>query len=245
VPYPFELYRALHRGTEGDVDFYRRVASGASTVLELGCGDGRIARALAADGVEVVALDTLAEALAKGRSAKHGEEVTWVLGSMDEFDLGRTFERIIAPYNAVYCLTTREAQGACFAAVANHLAPDGYFVFDCWSAEQFHAEADEDEAIEPELVAEIEVSGAAYRVFESSRWDREAHFLDVTYSYEPLDGGEPVVAKIPQRYLLLAELGSLIEDAGLELLVVHGGFDQHVFDFESERLVVTAKLAFR
>jgi hypothetical protein len=142
----------------------------------------------------------------------------------------------------MYCLTTPEAQRACLAAVARHLAPEGYFVFDVWSAETFHAEADEGDEAEPELVDEITVGDKAYRVFESSTWDRDARHLDVSYRHEPLDGGESVVTKIPQRYLLVSELEGLLAGAGLELLVVHGGFDQHVWDDESERVVVTAAL---
>jgi SAM-dependent methyltransferase len=243
MTYPFELYRALHRGTEGDVDFYRRVASGASTVLELGAGDGRIARALAADGLKVTALEVSHEAIDLGRAAPHGAEVSWVQGSMERFDLGRRFDRIIAPYNAVYCLTTPDAQRALFDSVARHLAPEGYFVFDAWSAEGFHADADEEtEETEPELVDEITVGGRDFRVFEASSWDRAAHFLDVTYTHEPLDGGAPVVTKIPQRYLLVDELTAMLEGAGLELVVIHGAFDQHVYGEESERMIVTAAL---
>jgi SAM-dependent methyltransferase len=240
MSYPFELYRALHRGTPGDVDFYGRVASGAHTLLELGAGDGRIARGLAADGLEVTALEVVPEAIELGRAAPHGDRVNWVLGSMEGFELGRRFDRIIAPYNAMYCLTTPEAQRACLASVARHLEPSGYFVFDVWSADGFHAEAEEVDEIHPEPVDEITVAGRTYRVLESSTWDREARFLDVTYVHEPLDGGAPVVTRIPQRYLLRDEIEPLAASAELEILVVHGGFDQHVFDDESERMVVTA-----
>lgn len=239
-PYPFAFYRALHRGTEGDVDFYRRVASGAGSVLELGAGDGRIARAIAADGLEVTALEASAEAVEAGRRGHHGDRVTWVVGTMERFDLGRTFDRIIAPYNAIYCLTTKEAQAACFSCAARHLSPSGYFVFDAWSADAFHAEAEEGEPGEPEWVDEVVVEGRRYRVLESTRWDRRAQFLDVTYRYEPVEGGEPVVARIPQRYLLVTEIEAMLAEAGLELVVVHGGFDQHVWDEDSERIVVTA-----
>src|SRR5690606_17393701 len=111
---------------------------------------------------------------------------------------------------------------------------------DAWSADAFHAEAEEGEPGEPEWVDEVVVEGRRYRVLESTRWDRRAQFLDVTYRYEPVEGGEPVVARIPQRYLLVAEIEAMLAEAGLELVVVHGGFDQHVWDEDSERIVVTA-----
>src|SRR5690606_530735 len=163
MSYPFALYRELHRGTEGDVDFYRRVVTGARTVLELGAGEGRVARVLARDGLDVTALEISQEAIDGGRAAPSGEWVPWGRESMDRFDLGRRFDRVIAPYNAVYCLTTADAQRACFECVARHLEPGGYFVFDAWSAEAFHAEAEESvEETEPEWVDEVSVEGRTY-----------------------------------------------------------------------------------
>lgn len=243
MPTPFELYRALHRGNEGDVDFYRRVAAGARTVLELGAGDGRVARALAADGLDVTALELSEEAIEIGRASAEGDRVRWVSGTMERFDLGRRFDRVVAPYNAVYCLTTPAAQRSCFESVARHLAPEGLFVFDVWSAEAFHDEADEGEVPEPELVDEVEVRGEPYRVFESASWVRAEQRLGVTYTYVPSAGGEPKVSEIPQRYLLRDEVEEMLEASGLELVVAHGGFDQHVFDESSDSMIVTARLA--
>ena len=34
--YPADLYASLHRGKEGDEEFYRAVCAGADRVLELG-----------------------------------------------------------------------------------------------------------------------------------------------------------------------------------------------------------------
>jgi tRNA G46 methylase TrmB len=42
-----ELYRLTHRGNPGDVGFYRKLCSGVQSVLELGCGYGRLLAALA------------------------------------------------------------------------------------------------------------------------------------------------------------------------------------------------------
>ena len=57
------------------------------------------------------------------------------------------------------------------------------------------------------------------------------------------DDGEEVVAVIQHRYLRLEEAVEALEGAGLELFVVHGGFDQHVYDPDSERMIITARRA--
>lgn len=257
--YPYRFYRALHRGNEGDVEFYRRAMYGAESVLELGAGDGRIARALVDEGLRVTALERSSEAIHLGRSAPGGDEVQWIEGQMEHFELGERFDRIIAPYTAMFCLLDSEALLGCLRAVRMHLERDGLFIFDVWPADDFHAEGevDQDEDEESDAgsgkgsggwrddwqedeLAPVEVDGVRYRVFESSRWDRAAQLLDVRYRYEPEGGGEPVEGAIPQRYFLVPEILRALEDAGLFALVLHGGFDQRAYDEDSERLVVTA-----
>ena len=40
--YDRRLYASVHRGNPGDVGFYERLCAEARTVLELGCGYGRV-----------------------------------------------------------------------------------------------------------------------------------------------------------------------------------------------------------
>ena len=64
---PAELYARLHRGNPGDLDFYRRACAGASSVLELGCGHGRVLRAIATPETHLVGVDLDPELLALAR----------------------------------------------------------------------------------------------------------------------------------------------------------------------------------
>ena len=65
-----EIYDALAASiisgssVEGDIDFYRRLAGETGgPILEVGCGTGRVATALVADGHEVVGIDLSAPML--------------------------------------------------------------------------------------------------------------------------------------------------------------------------------------
>lgn len=236
-PYPARLYAALHRGTPGDLDFYQRACSGADRVLELGCGHGRVLDALVEVGVSAIGLDNHGELLAMARAAGHLVRE----GDMRDFDLGVTFERVLIPHNGVYCLLTEESVVGCLKAAARHLEPGGLLVFDGWAADHFHAESDPDEAQdELGLVAEVLADGVDYEVFERSHWHRASQRIDATYVYRPKGGGEATEAVIEQRYLLTRELPGLVRAAGLELVVLHGDFDQSVYDGESELWIATA-----
>jgi SAM-dependent methyltransferase len=233
--YPPALYAAVHRGNAGDVDYYRCVCAGAQSVLELGCGVGRIAHAVAADGCEVVGIERDRGLLDLAPAGP----ASLLRGDMRAFQLDRRFDRIIAPYNGMYCLLDEDDLLACLGCVREHLAPEGLFVFDGYAADAFHAEGAESapgwDALEP--VAAAEVDGVAWEVLEQSWWDPRTQRIDARYVHVA-SGGQTVEATISQRYLLSHQVGGLLEHVGLRLMALQGGFDQAAFEPDQSELLI-------
>ncbi|MCA9575857.1 MAG: class I SAM-dependent methyltransferase [Sandaracinaceae bacterium] len=243
------------------MDFYRGVCVGVSSVLELGVGSGRIAAALARDGVSVVGVERDEDVVRLGRRLHPSPRIEWIVGDMRDVQLGRRFERILLPYNGLFTLATDDDVHACFENAARHLTDDGYFVFDFWVADPFHehGEADPDGGDDlderdgggdgdgdgdggDEPVAEIRYEGRDYDVYEATRWDRAAQRVDATYRFVPRRGGETLRSEVMSRYVLTKQLEPLLHAAGLEPLVRHGDFDQSAWDEDCERMIVTAQL---
>ena len=123
--------------TEGDIEFFLRLAAErGGPVLEIGCGTGRVAGALAAAGFETVGIDRSAPMLrlAEERRAAAPPEVagrlTFVEGDMTTFHLDRTFPLIVAPSRVFQFALTSDDQRAALRAFREHLAPDGRLVLD-------------------------------------------------------------------------------------------------------------------
>lgn len=246
--YPAALYEAVHTGLPGDLDFYRAAAHGAHAILELGCGSGRVIEALEADGHTVVGLDLSPGLLARARERTERAEL--VLGDMRELEevFGeRRFDRIFCPFNGMYCMLDEEDLLRTLRGARALLSDDGLLVFDGYDASDFHEggdAADDDNVDVPEWVKTVACEGDEWDVFESSRWDRDAQLIEATYHHVPREGAGPsVIATIPQRYLVESQIAPLLAEAGLELLVLHGDFDQSVWTDESPLLVVTARPA--
>ncbi len=123
--------------TAGDIElFLQLTAERGGPVLEIGCGTGRVAGALAAAGFDVVGVDRSAPMLrlADERRAALPPDVaarlTFVPGDMTTLDLGRRFPLIVAPSRVFqFALTTAE-QRAALQAFRAHLAPEGRLVLD-------------------------------------------------------------------------------------------------------------------
>jgi SAM-dependent methyltransferase len=122
---------------EGDIDFYRSLAGETGgPVLDVGCGTGRVAVALAADGHEVVGIDMSAPMLrlAEQRREALPDEVAGRLSfqqaDMATLALGRDFPLIVTPSRVFQFMLTSDAQRQALAALGAHLRPNGRLVLD-------------------------------------------------------------------------------------------------------------------
>ena len=96
-----------------------------ASVLDGGCGTGRVARELARRGVDVVGVDIDDEMLATAR--RKAPELTWVRADLVSLDLGRTFDLIVLAGNVMIFLTPG-TEGTVVKTLARHLGPGGCLV---------------------------------------------------------------------------------------------------------------------
>jgi SAM-dependent methyltransferase len=90
---PVELYALLPEMGEGDI--VARVVPAGASILELGCGAGRVTRQLVRRAYRVTAVDESAEMLAHVRDAET------VCARMEGLDLGRRFDAVLLASNLV------------------------------------------------------------------------------------------------------------------------------------------------
>ena len=239
--YPADLYASLHRGNEGDEDFYRTVCAGADRVLELGCGSGRILAILADQVTELHGVDSSEEALSVARKKLPGS-VELQRADMETFDVGDGFDRVLIPFNGIYCLPDLATVRRTFVQVRKALAAGGLLVFDGYAGDPVHEDDSLDEGFdEEEEIATVHARGKSWRVFEQSEYERGPQRFTVHYRYLAEDDGEEILATIRHRYLRLEEALEALESAGLEPLVAHGDFDRRVYDGDSDHMIITAR----
>ena len=114
---------ACEEDPHGEVGFVERYAP--STVLDAGCGTGRVAIELARRGYEVVGADVSEAMLATAR--RLDSTVSWVHADLAELDLQRRFDVVVMAGN-VPLFTPPGTTAAVVAGCARHLAPNGRLV---------------------------------------------------------------------------------------------------------------------
>lgn len=228
------------------MEHYVELCRDAVSVLELGSGYGRMLRALAEPERELFGLELDPSLLALGKRTVAGlpaaarRGVTLVQGDMQRIALGRRFERVLLPYNALYCLLSARAVQRCFRAVRAALEPGGLFAFDVWNADHLVA-AGLSPAGDERALAAFEHAGRRWVVTERCQGARGADRIDVTYTYAPSGSGAQRSQSLRQRYYRSTELCALLGESGFALVSQHGSFAKARFDERSARLVVVAR----
>lgn len=121
----------IENGWAEDFDFCRDLAKGRRAILDLGCGTGMLAAALArrADCF-VVGVDPAGAMLALAKQRCGGASVSWVLDDARTVRLNRRFDLVLLTGHAFQVFLTPDDQAATLTTIATHLAPNGRFIFD-------------------------------------------------------------------------------------------------------------------
>lgn len=243
--YDPRLYEVLHRGTPGDLSYYRELTAKAARVLELGCGYGRVLAALAeSPRSRLVGIDLHSGLLDRAREHL-GERAEVIAADMTDFEVGfEGFDAVLIPYSGLWCLPSREAMGACLACALRHLAPGGVLGFDAYCGDGWHEDPDPaPETTGPVLVTEVEVGRLVYEVYETSVWHPERQAFSVAYRYEPIGDGPVESGRIEHHYLRIEQLVGLLVEVGFSAVAMQDGFQGGEVTLEAEHLVVRARKA--
>lgn len=163
----FDELAASGTDVHGEAAFVQRL--GPASVLDAGCGSGRVAAELARRGIEVVGVDMDASMLAAA-SRRH-PELSWIGADLCTLDLGRRFDVVLMAGN-VPLFTPPGTQPALVAACARHIAPGGALVAGFSTDHGYSADQYDQDCAAAGLVLEARVA----------TWDGEPFPGDGTYA---------------------------------------------------------------
>lgn len=119
----WEAMAARGESVHGEADFVQRLHP--RSVLDAGCGTGRVAIELARRGIEAVGVD-LDDAMLNVARSK-APDLVWVTADLVDVRLHRTFDVVVMPGN-VMVFVDPGTERAVVANMADHVAPEGHLV---------------------------------------------------------------------------------------------------------------------
>jgi SAM-dependent methyltransferase len=123
--YQARFDRLAEKGVDvhGEATFVRAFAP--RSVLDAGCGTGRVAIELARHGIEVVGVDVDASMIAEAR--RRAGELSWVEADLTTLALDRRFDVVVLAGN-VPLFTPDGTHDALVRSCAAHVAPGGILI---------------------------------------------------------------------------------------------------------------------
>ncbi|EST32257.1 class I SAM-dependent methyltransferase [Streptomyces roseochromogenus] len=234
------LYDTLNPWGPGD-DFYLGLVREARSVLDIGCGTGRLLRRARTEGHRgrLMGLDPAAAMLVQARQAQP-DGVEWVLGDTRVRRWDGEFDLVVMTGHAFQELVGDEEIRSCLRAVRAALGANGRFVF-----ETRNPAARAWERWTPDRVYDItDADGTPVRVRHEVQGDGlSGGRVRFTETYEGDGWDAPRISPSVLRFLDNDALRDFLSDAGLNVVAQYGDWQRGPLTPASPEIVTVAERA--
>lgn len=239
-----DIYDLKYETYRDDIPWYLGLAADeGGSVLELGCGTGRLTEALVKAGADVTGIDRSESMLERARE-RVGSRAVLVNGDMrhlaDSFLEEQSFRLVLAPFNVLMHLYTLDDQDAAFAGIHALLEPGGLLALDLYVPD----------FVPDDVVQAVpewnHLAGDRGQVFMRQLHDPLKQLLTSHYVLDATDGDGLVrrrQIRLLQRYWGHFELQRALRQASFRQIRFYGGFDRSRFTEKSGYMVVTCRRA--
>jgi SAM-dependent methyltransferase len=239
--------------TRPDVNFFVEAAreSGGS-VLEVGCGTGRVLIPTARAGVDVVGLDLSPHMLRVCRTRLQAEpdavrsRVRLAQADMRDFDLAQTFRLVTLPFRPFQHLTTVADQLASLASIHRHVVRGGRLILDLYNPSLealVRNDLGQECGDEPEFTSPDGGRVRRRHRVVSRDYANQINRIELVYYVAHPDGREErLVHAFPMRYLYRFEAEHLLARCGFAVEAVYADYDKSPYGSKNPgELVLVAK----
>ena len=209
-----ELYDPWSRSVVEDVDFYVDEARRAQPpIVELGVGTGRIAVPIAAEGIEVIGVDSsegmLAVCAQRAELAGVRDQLDLRLGDLREPPVEERVELVVCPFRSFLHLESELERRIALGAAREVLVPGGRLAFDVFAPGADDIEQTHGRWLEREP-----------GIYERALWDREQRRLVLSVR------GAEAEATMSLAWVSPDEWHALLLETGFEVEAHYGWFDR-------------------
>lgn len=237
-----EIYDLENNEFEPDGPFILALAKKlGGTVLELGCGTGRVTIPLAQNGIDIVGLDVVPGMIERARQKSNDLPIEWVVADVRTFQLGRKFQLIFESGSVFHHMLTRPDQEAYLARVREHLEDNGRLVINLFFP---HPNRLISTDVEEDWFSVQRSDGSEIRVSGIDKYDeiRQVRVETAYRRWTDIDGQEILrVTPLSLRYVFPQEMEALLHYNGFEIMELYGDADCSPLTNESRAMIYVCK----
>ena len=236
-----KLYHVQHQEYLEDIPFWLSLAKGsAGTIVELGCGTGRITKPLLDKGHEVIGIDNdpIMLEFIRAEMGKH-KKLKLLEADFTEFIDYKKASLVILPCNTFSTLS-KEQRKKLISNVYDNLPENTVFCVSFVNPELINIMPDSEEP-EVEMLIEHPETGQPLQL--SAEWESTTDKFIITWHFDELfsDGSVKRISESVEHYKeTTQEFVDEFNEAGFEI-ELFGGFEREKYEDESENLIIRAK----
>lgn len=234
-------YDALNPLDPADAFYIALAGDTPKSILDIGCGTGRLAVALAERGHRVTGADPSQGMMRVARSRPGTERVRWIDGDAATLALAERFDLIIMTGHVFQVFLENDEVRAILRNLRRHLAPGGRLAFETrnplveewrdWIPALTH------ESLQVPGIGAVEIH---YDIAHYDITGAEGAFVtfETHFRFAPDD---VVVAPTTLRFMGRDELARFLTEAGFSDITWHGDWDRAPISASSPEIIAIAR----
>lgn len=242
-----EIYDSVFSYVVEDIPFYVEESTRAGgSVLELGCGTGRVSIPIAQAGIDVVGIDSSPTMLTRARekSREAGTPNLKLLrADMRNFNISSKFDLVIIPFRGFLSLLSVDDEIRTLMNIKRHLAPGGKLIFDIFVPDLNMMVQEGDVPYHFRDVTDTE-TGKRLIIWNQADYDAFSQVMSIRTTIEKLDDSGRVSSKMYRdfalRYIFRWEMQHLLGMCGYDVRALYGDFERGQFHERSTEMVWVA-----
>lgn len=206
------------------------------SILEVGCGNGRIASRLGAQGFRVSGIDCSRAMIEEAQ--KISDQVEWIEADVRNFSLGKKFQLITFPFDGLQHLLSIKDIGSGLDCIGNHLDQNGRFVVDVIHATpQYLANILFENGRGVDSVFQDPAGRGTVVVTQTREYDTINQILRLKKFFYFPNTKEELFKEIAFRCYFPQELEMLLQSKGFEVEKRLGDYQGNDFTSQSPKLI--------
>ena len=198
---------------------------------------------VAKDGYDISGVDYTASMLhqAKMKAAEAGLRINFIQADIRTLDLQKKYDLIFIPFNSIHHLYENEDLFKVLHVVKNHLKDGGLFLLDCFNPNIRYIVEGEKE--QQEIATYTTGDGREVSIKQTMRYENKTQINRIEWHYF-INGEFNSIQNLDMRMFFPQELDSYLEWNGFSIIHKYGGFEEEVFNDDSEKQVFVCQCKF-
>ncbi|MDR3629206.1 MAG: class I SAM-dependent methyltransferase [Desulfocapsaceae bacterium] len=229
-----------------DLPFYLSTLAPESEILELGCGSGRLTRALATRGHRITGIDNSAEMLDRAAS-QDTRNISYICMDMNEILLPGRFNAVIVPYNTFTLLESPATVARCLKRIRGHLKEGGRLLLQIFTANPASFPSTGARTFQFQIFTTADGGKIIKETLKHYREEEQVIMLNERYRVRPagsLRKNEDLAHSMRLLALPYSQWAELLIEAGFTIVSEYGDYDLSSFvQSRDSRLLLAARTA--